>query len=275
MSDIDDLRREIAKARSNATAKIGRLKKKGINLEGKDSDPRRAPGVQKAYTKAQAESYLQKLKTFNNRANGYVRLSEGYVTRAEVNELAALNRRYNLKGQRNYDRVKDTILHNGETVAQRDAKLSPATNLRRANGHASRRMYSPVNNRPENIAGPEALKKLIAQRKKQLAKDFEPIETFKSRRQAMGMVRSYGDKKLIDAVRSLTNEQFRMLWNYGPFASDASRGYERQKLLAQQGSDAKYDSVMSDAKEDIYNAISWAKENVHEKKPRANRRRKK
>jgi len=91
----------------------------------------------------------------------------------------------------------------------------------------NRRLYSPVKNNLSNIASPAALKKLIEQRQKQLSKNYEPKEIVNQRKEMMAMIKSYGDKKLVNAVRSLSNEQFKMLWNYGPFASDTSRGYER------------------------------------------------
>lgn len=272
MSDLSDIRAEIAKARGAATAKIGRLRKKGIDLAGKPSDPRRNVGVQKNYTKAQAEKYLQELKSFNQRSNGFVRLADGYAPRSELNKLSELNRRYNAKGQRRYDNVKDMVLQNGETVAQRDAKLEVPRNFQRAAGLPNRRLYSPVKNNPQNIASPEALKKLIATRQKQLSAKYEPKEILAQRKEMMAMVKHYGDSKLTKAVRSLSNEQFKMLWNYGPFAADTSRGYERAKLLAKSGGDSKYDSVVEDAKEDILNAVNWAKENVHETPTRGRRK---
>ncbi len=274
MSEISDLRAEVSRRRAAATAKVRRLRAKGVEVEGTNYDPRRSPEVTKRYTKAQLNRYLTELNAFTSRTTQYTRLSNGFVPTQEWREYKRPEAVYNRIGKRQYRGVEDMVLPSGQTVAERDASMRPSNpKVRRAAGEASRRIYEPVNIRPEQVESPEALRKLIAFRKRQISRQYEPEVIARQRNEMRQMVEKIGDESIRKATESLTEDQFKILWNYGSFATDLSRDYERVQLLATGGSGAAQDRVHEDARADIIEAVEWAKTNVPEKKPSRKRRR--
>lgn len=274
MSELSDLRAEVSRRRAAATAKVRRLRAKGIEVEGTNYDPRRSPDASKRYTKAQLNRYLTELNAFTSRSTQYTRLSNGFVTSQEWREYKRPEAIYNRIGKRQYGQVENMILPSGQSVSERDASMRPSNpKVRRAAGEASRRVYEPVNIRPEQVESAAALRKLIAFRKKQISRQYEPEVIARQRQEMRNMVHKIGDSSISKATESLTDDQFKILWNYGSFATDLSRDYERVQLLATGGSGAAQDRVHEDARADIIDAVEWAKTNVPEKKQTRKRRR--
>lgn len=260
--NIDDLRDEVQRRRSAATAKIRRQRSKGVNLEGTKIDPRREVGVEKNYTKRQLESYLRELNSFTSRSTRIVPIAGGkFVTGDQWRRYKEAERRYNRRVNRAYGKVANLKIPNtGMTVAERD--MTMGVNDRRVKamrGTASRRLYEPSRLRPSQVASPEALEKLIRDMRKKTSSKWHETALKNQRKEMLAMAKTIGNKKLIKEAKSLTNEQFDTLWNYTPFASDLSRGYERKRLLDTGGAGAEQDRVQEDTAAEAIEAITWAK----------------
>jgi hypothetical protein len=275
MPSLNELRAEARRRQQAANAKVRRLRAKGVEVEGTNYDPRRDISRINRYTRQQLTNYIGELNAFTSRGNQYTRLANGFVPSREWRAYKAPERQYNRIGKRQYDRVSDLQLPNtGMTVSERDATMRPTNpKIRRGSGEAVRRIYEPVNLRPEQVDSPEALRKLIAFRKRQISRKYEPEQIARQRREMRGMVARIGDDEIRKATESLTEDQFKVLWNYGSFATDLSRDYERIQLLATGGAAAEQDRVHEDARADIIDAVNWAKTNVPEKRQRATKRR--
>jgi hypothetical protein len=274
MSELDNLRAEVRRRQQAANAKARRLKAKGIDVSGTSYDPRRDSSKIGRYTRQQLTNYLGELNAFTSRGNQFTRLANGFVPTMEWRAYKQPERSYNQIGKRQYGKVEDMILPSGQSVGERDASMRPTNpRVRRAAGEAVRRIYEPVNLRPEQVDSPEALRKLTAHRLRQISRNYEPEEINRQRKEMKGMVEKIGDDDIRNATASLTDDQFKILWNYGSFATDLSRDYERIQLLATGGAAAAQDRVHEDARADIIDAVEWAKANVPEKKPSTRKRR--
>lgn len=272
--DINELRAEVRKRQQAANAKARRLRAKGVEIEGTQFDPRRNAAPINRYTKRQLNDYLSKLNEFTSRSNQFVPLSGGsFVPAREWRKYRTAERRYNQIANREYGKVADLKLPlTGMTVSERDATMRPTNRkIRRAAGEAVRRIYEPVNIRPENVEGPEALRKLTQQRQRQISRPYKAEETERQRREMRAMLDRIGESDMMKEAEKLTDEQFSTLWNYGTFATDLSRDYERIQLLATGGASAQQDRVHEDARQDILESIEWA-QSLPTKKTRQRRR---
>jgi hypothetical protein len=275
MSDLDNLRAEVRRRQQAANAKARRLAAKGIEVTGTSYDPRRDTSKIGRYTRQQLTNYLGELNAFTSRGNQFTRLANGFVPVTEWRAYKKPEQTYNRIGKRQYGKVENLILPNSnQSVAERDASMRPTNpRVRRAAGEAVKRIYEPVNLRPEQVDSPEALRKLTAHRLRQVSRNYEPEEIARQRKEMKGMVERIGDEKIRNATEALTDDQFKILWNYGSFATDLSRDYERIQLLATGGASAAQDRVHEDARDDIIDAVNWAQANVPEKRPASRKRR--
>lgn len=259
--NVNELRALVRKRQQAANAKARRLEAKGVSVSGTKYDPRRDPAKIRSYNSRQLNSYLNELNAFTDRGNQFVGLADGSIVPSKKwRTYKGLERRYNAVGKREYSRVKDLKLPNaGRTVAERDADIMPnRKRVRRAAGEANSRLYEPVNLRPQNVNGVKALETLIRHRRKQLSRAYKPDQIKRQRKEMNAMLKEIGESQLIEGANSLTDEQFNVLWNYGSFATDLSRDYERKRLLNEGGSSAEQDKVVEDARSDIVDALQWA-----------------
>mgnify|MGYP003582784741 CR=1 FL=1 len=284
MAGLDDLRRELARLEKSATAKISRNRRKGIELGGSEFDPRIGPDAPgKRHNRRQLERAIKSVQEFNNRNTQFTALSGGVIApSALVNETMRNQRRYNRKVDIEIGRIADVRLPNagdapdnptGMTVGERDASLFEDQNKRakRATGEANRRLYEPMTIKPQHIASVRGLELLNKSLKDKLRREYKPENIERQRKEFSQMMKKTGNKKAIELAARLTDHQFDILWNYGNFATDTSRDYERIKKLATGGASAEYDKVHEDATADIMQSLQWA--TFLPEKPQPQRRR--
>jgi hypothetical protein len=271
MASLDDLRRELSRLEQRATAKISRNRRKGIELAGTQFDPRIGPDQKgKRYTRAKLERAVNELRAFNSRGTQFVPLSGGEIAPSSMaQEFVSNQRKYNNIVNREFNRVKGFRLPNagddlskptGMSIEERDASLFEGQDKRakRAAGEATRRLYEPMNVKLSNVQGVQGLEALNKMMRKRLSRDYKPAEIARQRGEFEAMMKRTGGEKAIEMGRRLTDHQFDILWNYGNFATDTSRDYQRITKLATGGASAEYDRVHEDAMEDIMDSLQWA-----------------
>lgn len=155
-SDIQRLRAEAKRARSNANAKVARLRKQGIVVTGTSNDVRRAPGVENNYNAKQLRAYISKLEVFNSRSTQFVAGSAGRaITKLAFSQLEAAIRMSNLRAERRMARVAgvkmpgsdETYLDARKITKQRQSVVPGST-------------YDTLSVKPGQIVSEEAAREL-------------------------------------------------------------------------------------------------------------------
>lgn len=122
MATLSELRARAARLHKNATSKISRLRKDGVDLAGTISDPRRSPELYKRYNRAQLEKRIELLEEFNSRySTTLVEIgSKGNrVTLAQVQAFKKLEKKANKRKIDIFNKIKDVeIPFLGMTVQQ-------------------------------------------------------------------------------------------------------------------------------------------------------------
>ena len=259
--DLNSIRADIARLRTLVTKKVSRLKtRRGAAVSGTEFDPRRAPKVEKKYTRRQAEAYRAELQGFLSRGTQFVGGARGFVMKQEKwNAYKKLEQQYNDRVNQHFDSISGVKLpFGGETIGSRMARRKPPhPQMAYEAFHAP---YDPPVRTPQSVDSAKALKKLMDSMKKKANPNFDKQFIEKNRNQFTGMADRLGDDALAEAVKNLTDAQFDILWNYSEMPYDMSLWYETQKLI--EDGNTKHPLVTSgaaeSAKREYAKLVEWA-----------------
>lgn len=259
-SEIANLRSQVRQAHRRATAKVSRLRSKGVEVGGSSIDPRRDVGKVKGYTKAQLNSQLSRLNAFNSRTNAVIPNTQGgFLNPSKVAEYRRTQSAFNAKARRQYSKVADIPLPGrGMNVREADAMDRPSIRTR-GYGQAVARPFEPVNRSLRNVTDDKALDKLTAQLKGKLDKNYGSSRLSAQRVEFMEMMNSIGNIKDREAAMELTDYQFNVLFNYNAsVVNEISMRYELVKLKSKGEQEEFQERIDESAAHRVSNAITWA-----------------
>ena len=260
MSELQDLRGEVARLRKAATRKVSRVKKtSGAELSGSAFDPRRAPHREAKYTKSQLATYKRELQGFLARSNQFVGLAEGQaVPRGKWERYKSLESQHNARVNEGYQKVANIELPSGEPIASRMARSTPDhRHMRSAQVNA---LYDPIQREPQQVNSLKGLDKLIAQYMDRVGnKNWRQEKVATGRRVFDAMADRIGNEELADKMAELTDEQFDVLWNYTDFPREMSLDYQHMKLLHEKRDVPYMRQASENAAAGYADRIKWAK----------------
>jgi hypothetical protein len=260
VSEIDDLRIEVARLRRAATRKISRIKTiHGARVSGTEFDPRRSAGSHSQYTSKQLSAYRERLQEYLSRQNQFVPDAlRRPVPRAEFMEYKRAEQQYRESAGQVFDRIKDVELPSGETIVQRLAKMdvlhkqmhNPSVNM----------IFDPHTREAMDITSRDAMRKLT----KSMKRDSSPASIRRkinqARQQFAQMMDTINMPELYAATKSLNNNQFVALWNYRGFASVVSFAYEMAKKMLSPKDESWGHQQLRDQMMDAMEMVDWARQ---------------
>ena len=254
--NINDLRAEVARRQKAAQAKMTRLRKKGVQIQGTEFDVRRDPARVSRYNSRQLQGYLNDLNQFTNRRTSFVAGSEGVPIRAHVfNHAMRTAREYNDYVNAYYDRIKDTNMPQlGMTVAELDKDVK---STRRAKGGVSRPLQ-PDQREAFEFASEKGLIAWRDSLEQKMRPGYMDKKTEFQRRQMDDALSVFGDREITDLANNLTDEQFDTLWNYTDAPRDMFSGYHFIKALSTGRADETEAAIHEDGREETLAWLQWA-----------------
>lgn len=227
MANINDKRAEVIRRQRDVGKKISRLKSNwGVNLDDTGLDPRKSRDVIARLNSRQLEAQLTRLNQFQSRQTQFVGDSQGRpIAKTKFREYQKLVDKYNANVRKRYSKYDDIFLKSaGQTVKERRAMTKPVH--RAASNPASNSPVEIAERRPQNIASPKALDKLIRDMKRKTEPNYHAKRIRKARKELRDMARGANAPEIHDMVKGLTDEQFDFLWNETNFANALSLVYE-------------------------------------------------
>jgi hypothetical protein len=262
MGKLEDLRREAEIKRKRATAKVSRLRSKGVEIPKSNFDPRRAPKIENRYTEKQLRSYISELDSFNSRKTQFVPGLYGNPIPAEKwNQYKRLETAVNITARKRMEKFADVVLPGQETtIAQRDAILA----ARRVGSPlmSGREGSRPVNEYTRNnqtIKDVNAIDKLIMNAGRKLeGKNIKRI--LNSQRKAMSkmMINVGVPDDIQEMANGLNDEQFDLLWNYTPYPNALSITYGIKNNGAMGISAVAANTITEDSMSEVSDYVRWA-----------------
>jgi hypothetical protein len=259
--ELAQLRAETLNAHRKATRKVSRLKtQNGVSISGSNLDPRRSPAIIKRYNSKQLAAYQAKLESFVDRRVQY-HPDKNKRPMAKFGIYKSLEKQYNRIVNNDFNAVKDLELPSGRKIEER-FKLTTA-DRRSSRGRPVNAPYDPPVRESTHFTSERALNSMIKDMKKRLEADRPTKNVKKSKTQLNQMVKTIEkatqDKKLRAALKDLTPDQFRVLWNYTTLATDINIGYEEAMKLLGQRKGAYKQSRHEAHTEYAHDLIKWAK----------------
>lgn len=258
MSELNDLRDEVARLRRAATRKISRIKQThGAQVSGTEFDPRRETKAPTKYTAKQLAAYKSTLANFVSRSTQFVPdASKQPIPRAEFERYKAREARYRETAGSVFERVKNDKLPSGETVAERVEKMRP---LHKAmHNTAVNSMFDPVTRDSESIVSRKALDKLSRSIDTAASPAAIRRKILDARRQLAQMMDTLNMPEVHDLTKKLTNDQFVALWNYTNFATAISLNYENAKKMLSPKEESWGHEQIRQQMGDALEMITWA-----------------
>lgn len=243
-SELDELRAEARRLRANATAKAGRLRRQGVVVQGSGFDPRRAPGVEKSYNRAQLRSYVNQMNAFNARSTKFVAGAEGRpVAFATANRLKSLARISNVKAMNRLNAVKDvrmpgTDMTFGESRVIAKSRRSPVPSM----------TYDLIHVDPKQIMGESAAKKLARTIEKRTNSRSRNSMNKNAYTNIHNMLNESGNQFLKARFDSLTTGQRELLMNTPSFWESVKFSAYRVEGIEDDG----------EHESDVMSLINWA-----------------
>jgi hypothetical protein len=255
MSDID---KEIAKAKRNAQAKMARIKKsQRYDIASSTNNPIRSDID--SMTSRQKQSYLRQLKKFNDRSTKfYVDASGRPLSSRQWERYKQAEARANAFVRadiKKYAKLYGPEGNKGMTLGERMAIMRPKAGKLMVNPSGS--SMHEIERKPTAVTGDKSVAKLIKSQidKANPAKQVKKLRT--GRKQLEEMATAFGDTAMVDLARELTDEQFKVLWNYTDFATAVSLEYSvyMQSLVDEKSFHA---GAMENANRKAHEYLEWA-----------------
>ena len=256
--EIRRLRAEINKRYRDVSKKISRLKRvNGVDIGSTKYDPRRDISKVKRYNKAQLESHLGQLNSFQSRRTGFQQGAENTILpTAKVREYRALERKNNRRVGRYESMTANQFLQNsGMTVAGKRAMKNK--DLPFAGAEASNRPFVESNRKMSNVRGEAALDQMINKMKKKVTREFSAKEIREQRKQYNKMAKAIGVRGLQKSARELNDYQWNMFWTEEGMAESMGQAYFQVTSTSesiQKNKKGIFDANITEVKEALANA---------------------
>lgn len=257
--DLKRLRDEARKRHQAANKKASRLRRvNGVEINGTEYDVRRDPSKIKRYNRAQLTAYINELNEFTGRRNTFVAGDTGTpIPATKWREYKQLENQFNALGKQHDAKLDIKLPGQDQTVKQRKRAMKP-TDMRKAAGEASFSPFFHLDRKPQNIAGTQAVERLIKSMKNKLSPRYLPTTLTNQRAGMEKMLKEIGANEFLEKSRQLNDFQFQVFWTDVPSARNISHNYEVMKMRGEQGpkrSDAETTSAYLDEAEKL---LDWA-----------------
>lgn len=257
---IQDKRAE-AKARLKAVQnKVNRLRRdKGVEISGTEHDVRIESARLNRYNSRQLDAFIQRANAFVSRKTQFVAGAGGTPLPAQrYRVLQKLETHYTNAGKSIMDSIGELEApFTGMTIRQRDKQMLPDV---KAGGEAVQRTFEMVFTDHRRIKNKEALEKFINLRIKQADPTYASSRVKKAREQLDQMFTTIGAESFKDIANKLSDEQFFVFFEYGPYVNDVGIQYS----LVKQAQDEDRELTTSDAQmfedtnAELRKALKWA-----------------
>lgn len=258
MSELNELRAEVARMRRAATRKISRIKQThGAQVSGTEFDPRRETKAPSQYTAKQLEAYKSRLATFLSRSNQFLPdASKNPIPRSEFAEYKRREAQYRETAGSVYERIKHEQLPSGETVQERLEKMRPLH--KSMHNTAMNAIFDPLTRGPGDIVSRKALDKLS----RSLERASKPASIRRkvkdARDQLSAMLDTLNAPELQQAIDKLSHDQFVAMWNYTNIASAVALSYDNAKKLLSPKEESWGHEQLRQQMNDAMESVIWA-----------------
>lgn len=249
MGNIDDLRAQVRREQAKAQRKVKRLKEEAfINNAEKLSPAKSAEWVKTARSR-DLQRQLKSLQQFNSRQTNWVGDMNGRPIPAKLwNEYKAEERKWNKTRREYFDSVKGIRMDTGVTVEQ----ASKLRSVRRAIDIDDFKNQSDLH--PGAVWDEKGLRRSIKALRKANNSGIDGL--IKKERHHFENImgsQAYLDKSWLPRVRSLSDEQFMLLWTSTDFKVNLGENYEMLK----DGVDELTALPYEQSNENITNLLDW------------------
>lgn len=262
MSDLDRLRAEVERKRKAATNKINRTRRQnGAELAGTGFDPRRQPGIEHRYNRAQLQTYLSNLNDFMRRTNQFVGGSRGVPMRkGRFEAYKKLENRQEALRQAHDNLMGELPTPTGMTVAGNKQMLHQGA------GNAVYGPYRQFDRAPSDITGPASLEKLIKDMRNRVSSEFLPSRIQQGKENLKKALTVIGRTEFIDDINKLSDFQFDAFW-YGTNVAEAvfmQYGIETERTASEVAGEEPtrkeraQDKVIQGAVDELGSVLQWA-----------------
>lgn len=256
--EINELRKRIRDLERRTARKISRNRKKGVELNNSEFDPRRKEAPVHRYNSHQLRAYAGNLERFLSRRAQFVGGAKGTPIRREKwRQFEGLQNRYNAIGDTAFNQVRNVKLPNGMTVGERMA--STQSEFPRTANPAVNSPFNKMQFHSSGVTGERALAKLVKQVRDKMNPKKVAKEVAQGREQLAQMLKIVGRNDIQEKVQKLNDKQFHLLWHYSNLAGSVSIVYEIE-MARLAGKDEKrwYDSVADDSFNEVDELVDWA-----------------
>lgn len=259
----NDINRKISRAQSYARVKMQRIRdQQRFDVRGSSHNPISTTPVSDM-SPDQKRAYLRKLNKFNSRANQFhVSARRTVLTEKGWQKYKAAEAAGNAAVRadvKKYEKLKLPAPAKG-TVGDYLEKFRPAFGRLGHNNPSGTAMHE-VKRQASAIEDERALRRLTKSLNDKTNPNYHRKKLRQGRKQFRQMVETFGDSDLMRLGDALTDEQFKVLWNYTNFADAISLAYVvyQQSLIHEESFHAfEMDTAGARARE----WITWASENV-------------
>lgn len=248
--------RQIARERQRAAGnKISRYKKQNIKLAGSEFDPRRDLKNVDKYNSRQLKAYINQLNTFTDRTNQFVRGARGVpISKGVFIAYKELENRYNSHFKNEFEKIRDVKMPGKSmTFGERHDLILPKNKSLRAGTSK----YFGKDRVSSGFTSDAALKKAMKNLKKSMKPGYSS-ETEKARRENFQKLIDYANRDdLGKAVKSLSSEEFYILWEYDSVIQNIVEEYyitiellsDEDNAIEHSGGNALFDEILKTIEE--------------------------
>ena len=227
-------------------------------MSGTEFDPRRSTTAPRQYTTAQLRAYRNQLSSFLDRRNQFVPdASRAPIPRAEYQRYKQAEARYASAAGDVYERLKNTPLPGGQTVAERMAAMTPMHKT--MHNTAANRIFDPVTRDSGDIVSRAAMRKLEKAMRQNSSPQAIRRKVQSARDQFKQMMETINMPELAREVKGLSNDQFVALWNFTSFATQVSFSYQSAKKMLTPKEQSWGHEAVRQQMEDAMELVDWAR----------------
>lgn len=255
--DINELRAEVMRRQKAANAKIARLRRKGVQIAGSEFDVRRDPNRVGRYNSRQLQSYLGELNEFTQRRVQFVPGSEGVPIRAHIfNHAQRTAREYNAMVRQHEEQVGDTFIPKAGMTANEFMRDVVGTRKRGKGGKV--RPLTAEDRRSFEFVSEDKIVKWRESMERKMRPDYLKDTIEKQKYKMYELIDHFGDDKLSELAKSLTNDQVNVLWNYTDAPRDMFNSYYMARLTSTGKADDTFARIDEDSISDVKDWLEWA-----------------
>lgn len=262
MNELERLRKEVERKRKAASNKIARTRRQnGAELAGSQFDPRRNPGVEQRYNRAQLNSYLSQLNDFMRRTNQFVGAKSGIPMRkGRFDAYKKLETQQDQLRRAHDAAMGDIPTPTGMSIAGNKQMLHQGA------GNAVYGPYREFDRMPSDITGPAALEKLIKDMRTRVSSEFLPNRIQQGKENLKKALTVIGRTEFIEDIDKLNDYQFDAFW-YGTNVAEAvfmQYGIETDRVASEvEGEEPTrkeraQDKVIQGAVDELGSVLQWA-----------------